>query len=328
MKPRHSRRRTVAFTAALLLCAGAPLALGQAYPARGIRLVVPFPAGGSTDAAGRIWAESVSPALGQPVVVVNRLGAAGSVGMDEVAKAPADGHTLGVAGVGPLVTLELVGRTMPYLPSRDLLPVAYLGSLGLVIAVRSDLNVRTLAELLALARAQPGKLSFGTSGVGSPGHLALEYLKSLTDTFMVHIPYRGDSPLVTDLTSEGIDMAVLTLTAALPQARDPSVRLIAVTSRQRAEQLPQVPTVAESGLAGYEAEIWNVLVAPAGTPDAVVQRLNAATNAALSEAGVRRQLAARGLVAAPMPVNEVARFVRKEREKWAAVVKRVGLRMG
>ena len=318
-----SRRRAVAFSAALLLCSGLPPARGQAYPDRPLRLIVPFPAGGSTDAAGRIWAEAVSPALGQPVRVANRPGAAGSLGTDEVAKAPADGYTLGVAGVGPLVTLELMGGRMPYVASRDLVPVAHLGSLGLVIAVRSDLNVRTLGELLAFARAHPGRLSFGTSGAGSPGHLAFEYLKSLTDTFMVHIPYRGDSPLVTDLTGEGIDIAVLTLAAALPHAGNASVRLLAVTSRQRSQRLPQLPTVAESGVAGYEAEIWNILVAPAGTPDTVVQRLNGVTNAALAEPGVRQQLASRGLVATVLPLKEVARFVQREREKWTVVLKRI-----
>ena len=302
-------------------------ALAQAWPARPIKLIVPFPPAGSTDVAGRVLTQAMAPALGQTFVVENRAGAAGALGMDLVAKAPPDGYTLGVGGVGALVTIELLGRKLPYQVDKDLVPVAHMGSLALAIVARSGLKAGNLAEMVAMAKSQPGKLSYGSSGIGSPGHLAFEHLKGLAGVFMVHIPYRGDSALATDVLGGQVDIGVLTVPAAIAQASNGGVRILAVTGAKRSEQLPQVPTVAESGLAPlakYEAEIWNVLVAPAGTPSDVVERLNAGINAALRDAGVRKQLAGQGIAAAPMSAKETADFLRRERVKWAEVVKRSG----
>lgn len=299
----------------------------EAYPARPVKVIVPFPPGGSTDVAGRVLGQSMQKTLGQPFVIDNRAGAAGALGMDLLAKSPADGYTLGVGGVGAMVTLELLGRKLPYNADKDVVCIGHMGSLGLAIAVKSDLKVKNMADLLALAKAQPGKLSYGTSGSGSPGHLAFEYLKNLSGIAVVHIPYRGDVPLITDVLGGQIDIGVLTGSGAVAQSKSSNLRLLAVTSAKRFAQLPGVPTVAESGVKGYEADIWNVLTAPAGTPEPVVARLNEALNAAQAEPLVLSQYAAQGLVPVVMTAGETTAFVRREREKWAAVVKKSGAKL-
>jgi len=328
----HIRRREfvmgiAGMAAGSILGMGAAPARAQAFPAKAIKLIVPFPPGGSTDVAGRVLAQSMSPDLGQPLIVDNRAGAAGALGTDIVAKSAADGYTLGVGGVGAMVTLELLGRKLPYSPDKDLIAVGHMGSLGLAIVAKPELKARSVAELIALAKAQPGKLSYGTSGTGSPGHLAFEYLKSLTGIDMLHVPYKGDAPLTADLIGGQLDIGILTGSTAVAQSRGDKLRILATTSAKRSEQMPQVPTVAESGVPNYEAEIWNVLVAPAGTPDAVIERLNASLNAALKNATVRAQLAAQGLTAIEMSSKAAGQFLRREREKWAAVVKRSGARI-
>lgn len=299
----------------------------QDYPGRAVKVIVPFPPGGSTDVAARVLGQSMQKSLGQPFVIDNRAGAAGALGMDAAAKATPDGYTLGVGGVGAMVTLELLGRKLPYNPDKDLISVGHMGSLGLAIAVKSALNVKTIADLVAMAKAQPGKLSYGTSGSGSPGHLAFEYLKSLTGIAVVHIPYRGDVPLVTDVMGGQIDIGVLTGSGAVAQAKSSNLRILAVTSAKRFAQLPDVPTVAESGVKEYEAEIWNVLTVPTSTPESVVNKLNDALNTAFGDPGVQSQFAAQGLVPVRMSVQQTQQFVRKEREKWAAVIKTSGAKL-
>lgn len=321
-----TRRRWLAAVGGAAALSALP-SWAQEYPARAVKLVVPFPPGGSTDVAGRVLGQSMGKALGQPFVVDNRAGAAGALGMDLVAKSAPDGYALGVGGVGAMVTLELLGRKLPYDAEKDLVAVGHMGSLGLAIAVKSELKVKNLADLIAMAKAQPGKLSYGTSGSGSPGHLAFEYLKSLTGIAVVHIPYRGDVPLITDVMGGQIDIGVLTGSGAVAQAKSSNLRLLAVTSARRFAQLPDVPTVAEAGVKGYEADIWNVMVAPAGTPEAVVARLNRALNAALTDPLVLSQFAAQGLVPTAMSAPQTAQFVRDERRKWADVVKKSGAKL-
>jgi tripartite-type tricarboxylate transporter receptor subunit TctC len=269
----------------------------------------------------------MSPDLGQIFIVDNQAGASGALGMGAVAKSAADGYTLGVGGVGPLVTLELLGRKLAYSPDKSLIPVAHMGALPLVIVAKPNLQVKTMSDLIALAKKDPGKLAFGTSGLGSPGHLAFEYLKGIVGIDMLHVPYKGDAPLTNDLIGGHLDIGVLTVAAAVAQAQGAKVKVLAVTSSKRSEQLPGVPTVAESGVPNYEAEIWNVLVAPMGTPAPVVQRINASLNAALGNPTVRQQLAAQGLIPVPMSVKAVGDFVVKEREKWSNVVKRSGAKL-
>ena len=322
------QRRTLL---AAFAAAGLPIgAFAQkTWPDRAIKLIVPFPPGGSTDVAGRVLGQAMSPRLDkQPVIVDNRAGAAGAIGTDAVAKALPDGYTLGVGGVGSMVTLELLGRKMPYDTQKDLVCVGHMGSLGLAIGVRAGLAVHNMKELVAYARANPNKISYGTSGNGSPGHLAYEYLKSLTGMDGTHIPYRGDAPLVTDVLGGQVDVGVLTGSGAVAQAKNTNLRLLAVTSSKRFAQLPAVPTVAESGnLPGFDASIWNVLIAPAGTPEPVIARLNAALVAAMDDANVISQFDSQGLLPVKMTPRETADFVARERDKWGKVVHAAKLKL-
>jgi len=323
-----TRRRSLALLAGAAALGGLPGAWAQAYPTRVVKLIVPFPPGGSTDVAGRVLGQAMQARLGgHPIVVDNRSGAAGALGTDAVAKATPDGYTLGVGGVGSMVTLELLGRKLPYNAEKDLVAVGHMGSLGLAIGVRASLNVHSIQDLIAYAKAHPGKLSYGTSGNGSPGHLGFEYLKSLTGMDGTHIPYRGDAPLITDVLGGQVDVGVLTGSGAVAQASNANLRLLAVTSSKRFEQLPKVPTVAESGVPGYEASIWNVLIAPAATDAALVARLNQALNAAMDDGAVKSQFAAQGLVPVKMSSADTQQFVRSEREKWAAVVKKANIKL-
>jgi len=323
-----TRRASLGLMAGAAALAALPRAWAQAYPARPVKLVVPFPPGGSTDVAGRVLGQAMQGRLGgQALIVDNRSGAAGAVGTDAVAKAAPNGYTLGVGGVGSMVTLELLGRKLPYSPEHDLIPIGHMGSLGLAIGVRAGLNVQDIQDLIAYAKAHPGKLSYGTSGNGSPGHLAFEYLKSQTGLDGVHIPYRGDAPLITDVLGGQVDVGVLTGSGAVAQAANPNLRLLAVTSGKRFQQLPKVPTVAESGVKGYEASIWNVLIAPAGTPADIVARLNTVLVASMDDANVKNQFDIQGLIPVKMSTAETQQFVRKEREKWETVVKTANIKL-
>lgn len=327
LSQRIQRRTLLAAFAA----AGLPLGAfaENAWPDRQVKLIVPFPPGGSTDIAGRVLGQSMAPRLGkQPVIVDNRAGAAGAIGTDYVAKATPDGYTLAVSGVGPMVTLELLGRKMPYNAEKDLICVGHMGSLGLAIGVRSSLDVHNMKDLIAYAKAHPNKISYGTSGNGSPGHLAYEYLKSLTGMDGTQVPYRGDAPLVTDVLGGQVDVGVLTGSGAIAQSKNGNLRLLAVTSSKRFAQLPDVPTVAESaGLPGYDASIWNVLIAPAGTPAPVVAQLNTALQAAMDDPLVKKQFDAQGLITVKMTQKETADFVAREREKWGKVVHAANLKL-
>jgi tripartite-type tricarboxylate transporter receptor subunit TctC len=322
-----SRRVAVAGCLALLVSAAAGVAAEPAYPEKAITLVVPFPAGGSTDIAARILAERMSPILGQPIVIENRAGAAGAIGMRAVAGSAPDGYTLGVSGVGTSAILEAFGQKLGYSPERDLITVGHMGSLALVIASRSDLEANDLAQLIALAKARPGKLNYGTSGVGTPGHLAFEYLKLLAGIDVTHVPYKGNTPILNDLIGRHVDLGVLTIPGTGTQAKSGMVKPIAVTGLKRSSELPDVPTVRESGFPDYSADIWNILVAPRGTPPAILAKLSDALNSAMKQADVQQQFVAQGMTPDVMTSAETGDFVRREREKWADVVKKSGARM-
>lgn len=311
--------------------AGMALAMGGAssvqaaeYPTHTITMVVPFTPGGSTDVAGRVLAKAMSESMQQTIAVENRSGAAGAVGIGQVARANPDGYTLGVGGVGPMVTLKLLGRDITYDPAADLDVAGHMGALGLAIVADDSLKANNIKELVALAKASPGKLSYGTSGIGSPGHLAFEQLKALTGMEIEHIPYRGDAPLTTDLMGGQLDIGVLTVPGAVAQAQSNRLKMLAVTSAKRAEQLPDVPTVAESGIPDYAAEIWNLLVVPKGTPEDIVQHLNKELNIALARDDVRQQFSRQGLMVQPMSVQEARDFVKAERKKWGHVIETTG----
>ncbi|MBU8541134.1 Bug family tripartite tricarboxylate transporter substrate binding protein [Falsiroseomonas tokyonensis] len=295
-------------------------ALAQTWPDRPLRVIVPFPPGGSNDIIARQMAEALRERLGQPVIVENRAGAGGNVGADTVAKAAPDGLTLLLTAPGPLAINEHLFRSIPFNPQRDFAPVALVASVPIVLMVTNSLTVRSVAELVALAKREPGRLAFGSSGNGSTNHLAGELFKSMAGIEIVHVPYRGAAPAMTDLVGGQIQMMFDNMPAALPQMRGGQVRGLAVAGAQRAEAAPELPTVAESGLPGFDAEAWFGLVAPAATPEAVLQRLQAACGESLADPALRARFAQGGAVPGARLGAAFTAFLAEERAKWGRVV--------
>jgi tripartite-type tricarboxylate transporter receptor subunit TctC len=321
-------RRVCALALALIgICSLAPPghALAQDYPARPITLIVPFPPGGSTDIAGRTLAQKLSAILNQSIVIENRAGAAGAIGIRAVSLAAPDGYTLGVSGVGTSAILESLGRKLDYSPDRDLAYVGHMGSSALVIASRADLQAKTLADLIALAKSNPDGLTYGTSGAGSPGHLAMELLLIKAGIKIRHIPYKGNAPLLNDLVGKHIDTGVLTIPGTGDQVKAGKLLPLAVTGAARSSELADVPAVQELGFKDFSAELWNVLVAPKNTPQAVVDKLNAALATAMADPAVQSQFKTNGLVPVTMTPAQTKAFVDVERTKWADVIKTSGI---
>lgn len=301
-------------------------AMAAAYPDKPIRLIVPFPAGGSTDTVARIIAKGLQDAMSASFVVENRAGAGGTVGMAAALRSAPDGYTLGVGPVGATIIAKLIGMQVPYDPVKDIVPIANMGSLPLVFAVKSDLPVKNLGELVALAKSKPGALSYGTSGAGTPGHLAFEYLKKLAGLDIVHVPYKGDAPLTTDLQGGQLEIGILTGPAAVAQAKSDKLKYLAVTSGVRYPQLRDVPTVAEAGYKDYNITIWNVLVAPAGTDPAVIATLNGAMNKVFALESTKETLKAQGFLPSVfMSPEAAAAFVASERKAWETIVGTTGV---
>lgn len=319
--------RPLGLVAALALLASAGPALADtAYPQQPLQLVVPYAAGGTTDLAGRITAKGLSDILKQSVVVQNRPGAAGSVGVNYVLRSKADGYTLAVSGVSSTMLHDLLGQPLPYNPSKDLNAVGYLGSSGMAVITRNGSPFKDLKQVIEAARAKPEALTFGSAGNTSPGHLATEYLTKMAGIRMTHVPYAGDSALMADLMSGRIDVATVGIASAFAQIESGAVKGLALTSRERLPSLPKLPTVAESGLPGYEADIWNLLVVPTGTPPEVDARLNDAVNTMMQRPDVRESLLKIGFTARPMTREEIRKFMDTERKKWGQVLTDAGLR--
>lgn len=315
-------RAACALAAALL--AGA--AHAQGYPARPVRLIVPFAAGGNADILARVLAQRLAEHLGQQVVVDNRGGANGVIGTELAAKAAPDGHTLLFVASGHAINPGLYAK-LPFDPVRDFSPVAQVSTTPLVLAVSNGIGARTVKELVALARARPGALSFATQGNGSPGHLAGVLFNSANGIDIVHVPYKSTAQALTDLAAGRVQVMYPSLTAALPHVRAGKVQALAITSAQRSPRLPELPTVAESGLAGYEAGIWNGVLAPARTPEPIVARLNAAIVAIVQEGGVAERIAALGAHPAPSTPERFATFIAAEIRKWGRVIREGGVRL-
>jgi tripartite-type tricarboxylate transporter receptor subunit TctC len=313
------------------LLALAALAAGDAgaqagYPSKPIRFVVSFPPGGSSDLVARAMAPRMAGRLGQQVLVENRPGAGGNIGVDAVAKSAPDGHAIGIAAAGALTINPHLYPSMPFDPLKDLAPVSMLAVIPIVIA-SSPAGAGSVRELIAAAKAQPGKLSFGTTGSGSAMHLAGELLKQMTGIDMVHVPYKGSGPAAADLAGGQIPLAIVDLTSALPHIRAGRVKAVAVTGPARTVTAPDIPTVAESGVPGFDAVGWFGVVAPAGTPAPVVARLNAEIVDALKVPEIRQHLLAGGAEPATSTPEEFGRFIRSESEKWAKVVKAAGVKL-
>lgn len=298
----------------------------QSYPTQPVKLIAPAPPGSPVDIRARWVADRLAAALGLPVIVENRAGAGGNVGAEAAAKSSADGHTLVVVHQGILaVNPHLYART-GFDPLKDFAPITRLVDTVLVLAVPRESQLRSVADLLNAARQKPGSLSFGSAGFGTPPHMAVELLRRLAAIEVVHVPYKGATPALTDLLAGRLAFSIDSAALLVPQAKAGKVRLLAVTGRERLPILPDIPTLAESGLPGYQYGAWMGVLAPAGTPDAVVRRLNAELVRAVRSPEGRAWLESQGGVAIGDSSEEFAEYIREEHARWGRLIRQAGIR--
>ena len=309
---------------ALLFLFAQAVAHAQGYPEKSVVMVVPFPAGGSVDLVARAVAQQMSESWKQPVIVSNRPGASGNIGTEQVVRAPPDGYTL-LMGTTALSSSPAVYPKLGYDLMRDLAPVSLVVTMTNVLVVHPSIPARSVKELLALARSRPGTLNSASAGVGSSNHLALVLFNMLSGANVGHVPYKGAAPAVADVMGGHVAMTFVPIAAALPPVRAAKLRPLGVTAGKRSSELPNVPTIAEAGVPGYEAAGWNALLAPRATPREIVMKVNAALVEALNAPKVKEILAASGAEAAAGPPEALARFLQSEMTKWGKVVKAAGI---
>ena len=315
--------RRFAFTLALALgaAAAAPMALAQSYPSRPVTLVVPFPPGGGTDTGGRVIAEQLSRRWGQTVIVENKGGAAGQIGADLVAKAKPDGYTLLLGNIGTQAINPSLYAKLPYDPDKAFAPVSLVAELPLVMMVNPAVAAQTPAEFIALAKAQAGKLSYSSSGAGGAPHLVAEMFKDQTRSFIVHVPYRGGGPAIADLLAGHVDLSFMTALEASGHIKAGKLRALAVTSDKRLPALPDVPTLAEGALPGFNAISWIGLLAPAGTPQDTVDKISADLRAVLADEAVKARFAALGGVARANSPKDFGKLIAADRTRYAEIIR-------
>ena len=325
-------RRPFQLTLLALLAAALPLSVAaqsttSPYPNKLIRMVVPFTPGGSTDILGRTIGQQLTQAWGQPVVVDNVPGAGGSIGADKVAKAPADGYTLLMGHIGTLAVTPSLYPRLPYDPIKSFAAVAWVARVPNMLVVHPSVPVKTVQELVAYAKANPGKINFGSGGNGSAAHIATEYLKLQTGTQMQHVPYKGTAPAVTDLVAGQIQLMFTGVPAVMAQVKAGQLRALAVSSPHRVKAVPDLPTVAESGYPGFEADQWYGVVAPAGTPPEVITKLNQQINKSLASPEIASRLASEGAEATPQPPKVFADLIASEIARWRTVIEKGGVKV-
>jgi tripartite-type tricarboxylate transporter receptor subunit TctC len=311
--------------AALALALPAAQAQPGSYPERPIRIVVPYTAGGFNDTMARVFARKLQDAWGQPAVVDNKPGAGTVLGTDAGAKAPPDGYTLVVVGF-PLVVNQYIYPKLPYDTKTDFAPVILGGQTPNLLLVRADSPIKTMADLVAKAKASPGKLDYASAGNGTSLHLAMEYFKSVTGTDMVQVPYKGSAPMVTDLLGGQVDVMFDNLPNAMPHVKAGKMRALAVTTPKRLPELPNVPTVAEQGYPGFEVAVWYGLAAPNGTPKPILDKLNAELQKALKSDDVKTIFAAQGVDVLGGSTSDFEKFFQAQDAKWAPVIRKAGIK--
>jgi tripartite-type tricarboxylate transporter receptor subunit TctC len=316
--------RTTLLVASWIAAAVAAPALAQDYPTRPITLIVPYAAGGGNDVMARIVADKMGAALGQPIVVENRGGAGGSIATRAVAHAPADGYTLGLGGTGTLAIDPSLYPNVGYDPRKDFAPIGLIATSALVVLVHPSVPAKTISELIALAKQEPGKLAYASAGVGSGIHLGAELFASMADIRLTHIPYKGSAPALTDLIGGHVSIYFSSLPPAIGLVQDGKVRALAVTGPERSKIFPDLPTVAEAALPGYAAVLHYGIVAPGGTRKPVVDRLAAALRVAIASPDVASRIAADGAEVMGMTPEQYAADIDREETKWSEVVRRSG----
>ena len=318
------RRAALSLAATLAILAPHAARAADAYPAKPVRFVVAFPPGGGTDIIARAIAQKLAERIAQQVVVDNRPGAGGNIGTDIVAKSAPDGYTMLMGSAGPLaINASLFGK-MPFDPIKDLAPVTLAASTPNVLVVHPSLRAATVKELIALAKARPGEINFASSGHGTPAHLAGELFNSMVGVKMVHVPYKGAAPALADLLGGQVQLMFSTMPPALPHVKDGKLRALAVTSAKRSPAAPDLPTLDEIALPGFEANTWHGVVVPAGTPRAIIARLNREIVAILHLPDVVERFSSQGAEALGSTPEEFAAYIRSETLKWAKVVRDSG----
>jgi tripartite-type tricarboxylate transporter receptor subunit TctC len=319
-----TRRRALLASA---LMPAVATAWGQTYPARPIRIVVPFPAGGFADVYARIIANKMADTFGQPVIVDNKPGAGGNIGTEMVARSPADGYTLVTGTIGTHAINATLFANLPYDPVKDFAPVAFVVDADGLLVVNPALPVQNVADLVKLAKERPGQLNYASAGMGTTSHLAGEMFKSMTQTELTHVAYKGNVPAIQDVLSGQVQLMFASLPTVLPQVKAGKLRAVAVLGAHRSQTLPDVPTVAESGVPGFQADNWTALFAPAGTPPAVVAKLNAEVQRIMGLPEVQQRMAQEGLRYLSMTAPQLGSFVQAEVKQWGAVVRRLDLKV-
>lgn len=302
-------------------------AFGQGYPAKSIRMIVPFPAGGGSDTMGRVVGQKLSERLGQQIVVENRPGAGGSIGAEMVAKAAPDGYTLLLGSTSEIAQYPHVNPKIAYNPQRDFAPISLVGNVPLILVAHPSLPVKTVRELVALARSRPGAINFSSAGNGSTTHLAVELLVLTTRIKMTHVPYKGSAPAVVDLVAGNVQVGIPTMPAALPFVKAGRLKALAISTARRAPAMPDVPTMQEGGVGGYDTALWTGILAPSGTPNAILLRLQSEIADIIRLPDVKEALAKQGAEPVASTPEQFSAFIKSELAKWAKVVKDSGAKV-
>ncbi len=307
--------------------AAQPQPPAQAWPSRAVRIVVPFGPGGSADFVGRLLGQRLTETLGQPVIVENRPGAGAMLGNEVVAKSPPDGYTLTIGTLGPFAVNQSLFRKVPYDSQRDFAPITLTGASSHVLVVHPSMPVKSMSDLIALAKQRPGQMTFASSGIGNATHLTGELFKSMAGLDVVHVPYKGGGAAVADLIGGHVAFSFASMPSAMPHVRVGRLRALAVAPAQRVSTAPELPTVAESGLPGFSSEDWQGVLAPAKTPQDILMRLNGEIHKVLGSPEVREKLDAQGFQVRLSTPQQFADLIRSEAAKWAKIVKEANIRI-
>jgi tripartite-type tricarboxylate transporter receptor subunit TctC len=313
-------KRRLWLAAGIVAAATSPFALAQEYPAKPIHIVVPLPPGGSNDVLARILGQKMSESFGQPVIVENKPGAAGNISTDYVVKSEPDGYTIAIAPNQTVAVNPVLYPKLPFDVLKDLQGVSMLGRVPMVLVVSSKVSANSVAELIAMAKAGPDKLSYASAGSGSPQHMAAEVFKSLTGTRLTQIPYKGSAPALVDVVGGTVDVMFCPINSALPHIRSGKLRALGTTGTKRLALLPGVPTIAET-VPNYESDIWIGMVAPAKTPAAIINKLNAELRRSLALPDVQGKLAEQGIYAESSSAADFTKLIASDQKRWAAVIK-------